>query len=51
MILAWLYGQPDSLRLLEQMVKTQLDESFKMVEEAKRRDHRKIGQGNGAVRD
>ena len=31
--------------------KTQLDEYFKMLEEAKRRDHRKIGAGDGAVRD
>ena len=30
--------------------KTQLDEYFKMIEEAKRRDHRKIGAGDGAVR-
>ena len=30
--------------------KTQLEEYFKMIEEAKRRDHRKIGAGNGAVR-
>ena len=31
--------------------KTELEAYFKMVEEAKRRDHRKIGAGDGPLHD